>query len=826
MPGQLTSSSSKRKALLLTCIIFFFLLLPAWWATGSWYKNRLLTEERSNYSIDLGFHGNALSAAIHKRFALLDGLYAFTLSHPSPQDLDHNFSSFARGLHAGSRGIRNFAVAPGGVQRYVYPLKGNEKVPGHDLINDKRPNVRTDVQRAVSLRQTALSGPYKLRQGGLGLVARRAVFAEDSLWGLVTMVIDMPPVFEEAGIFDSKLALDIAVLNKSGGIIQGAESILNNNPVTIRIELPEDHWDLAGVPRSGWGATISQYYLIYKIYSILILGLLAALSYMIIVYQAHLKSTVYERTVALERTNLQLTEKIEDLRKTRIELHASREQFRTMVESIPGTVYRCELVHPWRVEFISEGVMQLTGYSSDDFINGKMNLGDFILPEDQEHVSEIVEEGIQNKKSFVIEYRYQNMDGSILWVYEKGRATYDSDGKALFIDGVILDITERKKLESQLLQAQKIEAVGQLAGGVAHEFNNILTAINNNIFLALKKTQDSDVVKPKLETVLQLSDNAAKIARELLAFSREQYVELSPIKLNDATSNAGRLVANFIGDDIALTLRLTPSNPSIMANQHQIEQVIMNIATNARDAMPDGGIFELETSIVSVDDNFIKAQGTGKPGTYALLSAADSGQGIPEDIKQRIFDPFFTTRETGKGTGLGLSIVFGIVSQHNGFITVSDNQEAGTIFKIYFPQITSKAAPKEAVVAALAQGSGETILLAEDETSVRESMKLLLEESGYKVIEAVNGKDAISEFNTHKDLIALLIFDVIMPELNGKDAFKEIKQTSPEAKVLFISGYTSDIMRRKGVLDDGLPFVSKPVPPEHLLARVRELLNA
>jgi CheY-like chemotaxis protein len=370
-----------------------------------------------------------------------------------------------------------------------------------------------------------------------------------------------------------------------------------------------------------------------------------------------------------------------------------------------------------------------------------------------------------------------------------------------------------------------MEAVGQLAGGVAHEFNNILTAIINNVYLVQRKIKEDDPSMENLGKILRLSDNAAKIARELLAFSRKQQVELAPVALNDIVKVTERLLKNFIGEDIEFSIKLSDKSPVIMADRRQIEQVIINLATNARDVMPGGGRLSIETDLAEISPDFIKTHGFGRPGMYALLAVVDTGTGIDAETRKKVFEPFFTTKEVGKGTGLGLSIVYGIITQHSGYINVDSRPGEGTTFTIYLPVITSAAIEEKASIPSTYAGKQETILVAEDKDEVRHSIRSVLQASGYRVIEAADGKDAVEKFLEHKDNIALLLIDVIMPKMNGKEAYEEIRKIRPEIKAVFMSGYTSDIVRLKSIIEDETVFLSKPVLPDKLLAKIREVLD-
>jgi CheY-like chemotaxis protein len=367
--------------------------------------------------------------------------------------------------------------------------------------------------------------------------------------------------------------------------------------------------------------------------------------------------------------------------------------------------------------------------------------------------------------------------------------------------------------------------VGQLSGGIAHDFNNILTAIiGYGNLLLMKMSKEDELGRSYVEQILSSSERAAHLTHSLLAFSRKQIIDLRPINLNDIIKRVEKLLVRVIGEDIEFKIRLAPDLP-ILADSVHIEQVFMNLATNARDAMPDGGTLLIKASPVELREDFVRTHTFIKPGRYASISVTDTGIGMDETTKSRIFEPFFTTKEVGKGTGLGLSMVYGIIKQHKGYIMVSSEVRKGTTFTIYLPLITTpveKQKPKEHTV--IARGT-ETILIAEDDTAVRELTRNILEDFGYKVIEAVDGEEAVRKFIENKNVVKLLLFDIIMPKKNGKDAYVEIKKIRPDIKAIFVSGYTADIIHQKGILETGLDFIVKPIAPGDFLKKVRETLG-
>ncbi len=414
---------------------------------------------------------------------------------------------------------------------------------------------------------------------------------------------------------------------------------------------------------------------------------------------------------------------------------------------------------------------------------------------------------------------------SLMWIEFSMHPIYGEEGKIKYLVPEGRDITGRKQLEAQLRHAQKMEAVGQLAGGVAHDFNNILTAIMSygNILL-MKMGKDDDTLKSYVDAILTSSERAAALTRGLLSFSRKQIINPIPIDLNNIIKKAESLLSGVICEDIEFRTELTDKDLTIMSDSGQIEQVLMNLATNACDIMPKGGKLTIRTERMELDNEFTRIHGYGKPEMYALLSVTDTGTGMNEEIKSRIFEPFFTTKEVGKGTGLGLAIIYGIIKQNDGYINVYSEVGKGTTFKIYLPLIKEKVKEEKPAEAPLIGGT-ETVLVAEDESTVRSSLKLILEEYGFTVIVAVNGEDAIEKFMENKEKIQLLILDVVMPKKRGKEVYEEVKKVSPDIKVIFTSGYTAGTIRTNGTLEKGLNFILKPVSPNDLLRKIREVLD-
>ncbi|NCO83998.1 MAG: hypothetical protein COZ31_01695 [Nitrospirae bacterium CG_4_10_14_3_um_filter_44_29] len=402
-------------------------------------------------------------------------------------------------------------------------------------------------------------------------------------------------------------------------------------------------------------------------------------------------------------------------------------------------------------------------------------------------------------------------------------------------------------LEAQLRHAQKMEAVGTLTGGIAHDFNNILTVIVGYAGILQMKMGRDDPLRAHVDQILASSERAAALVRSLLTFSRKQLLSLQPVDINEIIRKVEGLLRRVIGEDIELrVITPPPSAPHlnlreglgeliVLADAGQMEQALMNLAANARDAMSDGGLLTIETGLVEFDEEYEKVHGYGKPGMYALISVTDSGCGMDDETRQRIFEPFFTTKEAGKGTGLGLSIVYGIIKQHNGYINCYSEPGKGTTFKIYLPIAAVNSGMRIADISGsdasgtkLALAGTETVLVAEDEGDVRKIVKEVLEEYGYNVIEAVDGEDAINKFMDNKDRIGVVFLDMIMPKMSGEEVYEIIKKIKPEMKALFSSGYPADFLSRRsiaGAAKRELNFIIKPISPTELLKKIRGLLD-
>src|SRR5438445_2388671 len=426
-----------------------------------------------------------------------------------------------------------------------------------------------------------------------------------------------------------------------------------------------------------------------------------------------------------------------------------------------------------------------------------------------------------------VEVQWKRKDGRVIIVRLSGCAASSTDEPGeVVLELITEDITDRRQLEEQLRQAQKMDAVGRLAGGVAHDFNNLLMVINGYTEVLLEQLEKSSPMHHKVQSIQQAADRAATLTRQLLAFSRKQLLELKVVDVNTIVSDMERLLRPLIGEHIELSTRLSAGLGRTRADAGQLEQVIMNLMVNAKDAMPDGGKIIIQTANVTLDDSYRREHTFIQSGPYVMLSVSDTGLGMDKEIQSRIFEPFFTTKEKGKGTGLGLSTVYGIVKQSGGYIFTQSEVGRGTTFRIYLPQVEGAAETLGPVKTSQAvDGGSETVLLVEDEESVRQLVRDTLEGKGYTVIEAENGEAGLRLAEAHSAHIHMVITDVVMPGMGGRELAKRLTELRPQMKVLYLSGYTEDAIVHQGVLEPGTAFLQKPFTLLTLSRKVREVLR-
>jgi len=424
------------------------------------------------------------------------------------------------------------------------------------------------------------------------------------------------------------------------------------------------------------------------------------------------------------------------------------------------------------------------------------------------------------------EMQIKKQDGECFWAYLTLLPLKNPEGRVNSMMMIMEDTSEKRQLEAQLIQSQKLEGIGQLAGGVAHDFNNILTAIIGYAQLVYLNMQSDDTNRGHIKHILDYSEKAATITKSLLAFSRKQTTNLSCFNVNDLISDFQKLLLRLMPENIEIQTQFTSQKLSVLVDQVQLEQVIMNLATNARDAMPDGGLIIIATNMTEIDQEFIKSNGYGRTGSYAQITMADMGRGMNRQTLDKIFEPFFTTKEPGKGTGLGMTIVYNIVSRHNGFITVESEPGKGTRVRILLPIVeAAEDVNGSKTEEYIEQGGARTILVAEDDSGIRDLITTILTERGYEVIGAADGVEAVKQFSENREKVSLVMLDGIMPKKNGREAYLEIRAMKPDVKVIFMSGYLENMLDFDHLMEREIHFLQKPVLPLDILKKIQELLG-
>ena len=502
-------------------------------------------------------------------------------------------------------------------------------------------------------------------------------------------------------------------------------------------------------------------------------------------------------------------------------LRESEERYRDLVENAHDIIYSHDLEGNYTS--INKAGEAITGYTVAEAL--QMSLKDTVEAEDYVKVLEMMKRKLAGENVTAYEIEIIAKDGRHIPLEVNTKYVYQN-GVAVGVQGIARDVTERRNLEEQLRQSQKMEAIGQLAGGVAHDFNNLLTAINGYSSLALQRVDNDSPIKPYLEEVKKAGDRAANLTRQLLAFGRKQILQPLALDLNSVVSDMNKMLRRLIGEDIALMAKLAPDLKKIKADPGQVEQVLINLVVNARDAMPTGGSLTIETANVDLDQEYASRHMGIQPGKFVMLAVSDTGSGMDEATRARIFEPFFTTKAQGKGTGLGLSTVYGIVQQSGGSIWVYSELNQGTSFKVYLPELRNDVSAEtvESTTNEIESGS-ETILLVEDEEIVRGLTTNILEGAGYSVIAAGGGAEAAKLCAGRNEPIDLLLTDVVMPRTSGKEVADQLTKMQPGLKVLFMSGYTDEAIVHHGVLDANVEFIQKPFTPVGLSKKIREVLD-
>ncbi|MHB8066917.1 MAG: ATP-binding protein [Desulfobaccales bacterium] len=527
-----------------------------------------------------------------------------------------------------------------------------------------------------------------------------------------------------------------------------------------------------------------------------------------------------EMAATLQKREIERRQSEEDLRR-------SEEKYRVLVNQVPAVVYKGYL--DWSLDCFDDKIEKITGYSKEDFNSRRVTWLDLIFPEDIEQARKRFAEAGQNDRFCLNECRIRKKSGEVCWIQLRNQIIDDSAGNPDYISGVFFDITDRKQLEDQLAHAQKMEAVGLLAGGIAHDFNNLLSAIMGYSEILMLDLKVDEPLYQCAEEVMKAADQGAALTKKLLAFSRKQILQPRLIDLNAIVTDMDKMLRRLLGEDLDLETYYAANLGLVKADPGQIEQILMNLAVNARDAMPEGGKLTIETASVYLDESYAQSHAEVSAGPYVMMAVTDNGAGMDPERLSHIFEPFFTTKECGKGTGLGLAMVYGIVKQSGGHIWVYSEPGQGTTFKVYFPRAGEGSlplAPQPARTRILPITGKETILLVEDDTVLQGLVTRALRKYGYTVWEAANGKEALAICEKEKGPVHLLLTDVVMPQMGGRELAERLVPLRPGIKVLYMSGYTTNAVVHHGVLDAGINFIQKPVKILSLIQKVREVLES
>jgi len=534
-----------------------------------------------------------------------------------------------------------------------------------------------------------------------------------------------------------------------------------------------------------------------------------------------LELRVEERTSELAEANRALGAEVAERRLAQDEVGDVNRRLQAVIDASPLAILRLDLegnVISW-----NRAAVRIFGWDAEEVLNQPLPP----IPDEEGTPFQDLLRGAARGEALVgRETRRRRKDGKLidvrLWTAPLRGASGEIRGQVV----IAADFTEQRQLEQQLTQAQKMEAIGRLAGGVAHDFNNVLTIVSGYGHMLREGNKDNPALREAAEEVLKAAGSAAAVAGQLLVFSRRQVIRPRVIDLNAEVRNVERMLARVIGEDIELDTMLRPETGAVRADAGQIEQVLLNLVLNARDAMPSGGKLTIETANVTLDDSYTRIHAGVAPGRYAMLAVSDSGTGMDAETRAHIFEPFFTTKERGKGTGLGLSTVYGIVKRHGGDIWVYSEPGRGTTFKIYLPRIdVAEEAGASAGEAGPPPGGNETVLLVEDDQGVRKLVHEVLDQQGYGVLEANSGGQALEIVQNFDGAIDLLVTDVVMPKMSGRDLAEALLLLRPETKVLYLSGYTDRSVFEHGVLEKPAEFLQKPFTPDVLARKIREVLD-
>jgi PAS domain S-box-containing protein len=692
------------------------------------------------------------------------------------------------------------------------PVMISEKPAGicvvyRDISDEKRAQALSSALLCIAEKASA-AGDLPQFYAAVHNIVAELMYARNfyiALYDSVTQLLSFPYFVDEA---DSRPAAKKLGKGLTEYVLRTGEPLLCTPEVFERL-VKEDQAELIGAPSLDWlGVPL-------KVGNNAI-GVVVVQS-----YSGDVRFGETEKGI-LTFVSQQLASAIEHKRNEEA-LRRSEARYRSLIQSAVYGIYCCSL--DGKFLDMNPAVVTMLGYESPEEVLALDPKRDVFV--DANELATLIGSFQDGARRNNIEVRWKRKDGKVITVRLNGRVFHNPDEGVDVLEIIAEDVTEQRALENQFRQAQKMEAVGRLAGGVAHDFNNLLTVISGYTEVLLERTQPHHPLYPKIQAIHQATERATSVTRQLLAFSRKQMLELKVVDINAIVTEMERLLRPLIGENIQLETRLARDLGRTRADAGQIEQVMMNLVVNSKDAMPGGGRITIQTENAHLhNDEPSRDHPYIHPGSYVVLSVSDNGHGMDKETQARIFEPFFTTKEKSKGTGLGLSTVYGIVKQSGGYILVDSHIGQGTTFRIYLPRVEEAAEATGQVQAKQTQKGGcETVLLVEDEESVRQLVRELLEAQGYQILEAENGEEALRIAGTHSE-IDLLITDVVMPGMSGRELTSRLCASHPHTKLLYLSGYTEDAIVHEGVLDPGTAFLQKPFTLQTLSRKVREVLGS
>ncbi|MHB8071203.1 MAG: ATP-binding protein [Candidatus Cryosericum sp.] len=804
--------TSVRQAVVL--LLLAAILGTVCWRMTVWFRGQRLYDVRSAVTVSAVGHAISLSESIDRRFALLRGLAAFAATNARPHEAEPGFDTFVPLLANSVTGIRNMGVMPDGTTKYIYPLKGNESVLGLSIYNDDRPEVRAAVERALATHQITVNDPYILRQGGLGLVARVGVWQGATLWGMVTTVLDMPVVLSDAGISLDDGVARVALRDQRGTVFFGDKTIFESSPVIERVELVDGSWELASVPLAGWEGAAHNDVRAFALVGSTIGLLILLVGYLVLSRNSRLEQMIATRTKELKEAAVQqalLTQTIPD---GIVFIDAS------------GTFTYANAAAEHILD-LQIGALKKRTYDDPAWNIQALDGGPF-PPEQLPFIQ--VKTGLKPVSN--VQHAIIWPDGQRRLLNVNAAPVPGADGGFTGMVASLQDITERTRdeeekaaLKAQLIQSQKMEAIGQLAGGVAHDFNNLLTGILGNVAIVKDSLPASDPLLDNLNLVESAAHKAADLTKGLLTFGRRAVISVVPVDLAAVIDTTLAILKQSLPATMTIARDFVQPVWSVLADPSQTSQMILNLAINARDAMHGEGTLTFLLRNEAVESNYVNQHRFAHVGEYVHLCVHDTGPGIPDAIMEHLFEPFYTTKPEGSGTGLGLSIVYGVVKQSGGWITADSPESGGAVFDIFLPRCLAEAASSCAPAPATVPTGSGTVLVVEDEPVVSVVAQTFLSRIGYTVLAAQDGTSALATLRGHPGAIDLVLLDMTMPGMTTDDIVHAIRAIDAHVPILLTSGYTSSGTVQR-MLDDGSVqgFLAKPYDMTQMLDTVQKLL--